>query len=170
MVQNNDQSESFKDVLLSSIKTTGFWSFVAAIVGVVALIAGSVTYLTIEEIRDFSVSVVIIGVVLLFLALILSPRAIAIFLLGRQGRYGTSVVIMTAAFFIILVLVNFIAFLNTGRFDVTATRVLTLSQQSKQILNDLDGPVKANAFFILDRASESLARTQAEDLLNEFQR
>ena len=87
MVQNNDQSESFKDILLSSIKTTGFWSFVAAIVGVVALIAGSLTYLTIEEIRDFSVSVVIIGVALLFLALILSPRAIAIL---ERWRYAAT--------------------------------------------------------------------------------
>lgn len=170
MVQDNSQSDSFKGVLLSSVKTTGFWSFITAIVGIVALVAGGVTYLAIEEIRDFSVSVIIIGLVLLFLALILSPRAIAIFLVGRQGRYGANVIVMTAAFFIIAILINFLLFLNNNRFDVTATRILTLSQQSEQILDNLDGPIKATAFFIPTLASEGSIRTQAADLLNEFKR
>ena len=85
MVEQSGSGDSLKDLMLSSVRSAGFWSFVAAVVGVVALIAGGALYFTVEEIRDFSVSVVIIGIVLVFLALVLSPRAIAIFLVGRQG-------------------------------------------------------------------------------------
>ncbi|MCY3637613.1 MAG: hypothetical protein OXG80_00785, partial [Chloroflexi bacterium] len=92
MVEQSGGGESLKDVVLSSLQSTGFWSFVAAVVGIVALIAGGAMYLTVEELRDFSVTVIIIGIVLVFLALVLSPRAIAIFLVGRQGRYGSNIV------------------------------------------------------------------------------
>ena len=98
------------------MKSTGFWSFVTAVVGVLALVAAGALFLTIEETRDFSLSVLIIGLVLLFLALVLSPRAIAIFLVGRQGRFGGNVVVMTVAFFVIVVLVNFLLFRTPARF------------------------------------------------------
>ena len=47
--------DSFRDLILSSLQSTGFWSFVAAVVGVVALLAGGAMYFTVEEIREFSV-------------------------------------------------------------------------------------------------------------------
>jgi ABC-type uncharacterized transport system involved in gliding motility auxiliary subunit len=169
MTQNNRDSvsgEGFLKVLIASARTPGFWSFVAAIVGVVAIVGGGIFYVTIEEIRDFSISVTIIGAVLLLIALILSPRAIAIFLMGRQGRFGANVVVMTVAFFIIVILVNFLVFRTANRFDVTATRVLTLSPQTVQILNSLETTVRANAFF----TPGAQTRQQVEDLLNEFER
>ena len=164
------QSESFIQLLLSSAKSTGFWSFIAAVVGIVAIIAGGALFLTVEELKDFSTSILVVGIVLLFLALVLSPRAIAIFLVGRQGRFGSNVVIMTVAFFVIAVLVNLLLFLNPTRVDVTATRVFTLSEQTRQILNNLDSPVQANAFFIPNNQNTATTRQQVEDLLNEFKR
>lgn len=163
-------SDGLKDLLLSSVQSTGFWSFILAIVGVVAVASGGILYLTIEEIRDFAVSVLVIGLVLLFLALVLSPRAIAIFLVGRQGRYGSNVIVMTIAFFAIVVLVNFLLFRTPTRVDVTATRVFTLSEQTLQVLNNMDTMVRANAFFIPGDSRTVAARQQAEDLLNEFAR
>ena len=142
----------------------------AAVVGIVALIAGGAMYFTVEEIREFSVTVIIIGIVLVFLALVLSPRAIAIFLVGRQGRYGSNIVVLTVAFFAIVILVNLLLFRNPMRVDVTATRVFTLSDQTVQILDNLDGLVRANAFFVPSDTRTGAARQQAEDLLNEFTR
>ena len=162
--------DSLKDLILSSLQSTGFWSFVTAVVGVVALLAGGAMYFTVEEIREFSVSVIVIGLVLVFLALVLSPRAIAIFLVGRQGRYGSNIVVLTVAFFFIIVLVNLLLFNNPTRVDVTATRVFTLSEQTVQILEGLDGSVRANAFFVPADTRSASARQQAEDLLNEFTR
>ena len=92
----------------------------------------------------------------------------AIFVVGRHGRYGTNVVLMTVAFFAILVLVNFLFDRNATRFDVTATRVFSLAPQTTQVLDNLDAVVRANAFFVPDR--RTAAQQQAEDLLNEFVR
>ena len=158
--------DSVRDLLASSARSTGFWSAVSAIVGLVAAAAGGILVLTVDELRNFSISVLIIGLALLFLALVLSPRAVGMFLLGRQGRFGANVVVMTVAFFAIAVLVNFLLFRNPSRFDLTATRVFSLAPQSVQLLKSLDTEVRANAFF----APYHTTSQAAEDLLNEFSR
>ena len=170
MIEQSGGGDSLKDVVLSSLQSTGFWSFVAAVVGIVALIAGGAMYFTVEELRDFSVTVIIIGIVLVFLALVLSPRAIAIFLVGRQGRYGSNIVVLTIAFFAIVLLLNFLLYRNPTRVDVTATRIFTLSEQTVQVLDGLDGLVRANAFFVPSDTRSAAAQQQAEDMLNEFTR
>ena len=140
--------ETLIEALRSQVKSTAFWSTVAAIVGVIALVAGGILFLSIEDIQNFSLSVVIIGAVLLFGALGLSPRGVAIFLVGRQARFGTNVLIMTLAFLLIVVLINFLFFRNFQRFDVTYTRFFSLAPQTVQILDDLEVPIRANAFFV----------------------
>ncbi|MCE2456334.1 MAG: Gldg family protein [Dehalococcoidia bacterium] len=155
---------------MDTVKSTGFWSAIGAVVGLVATIAGVVLFLTIDELSNFAISVLIIGLVLLFIALVLSPRAVAIFMAGRQGRYGTNVAIMTVAFFIILILINFLMFRSPSRLDVTATRIFSPAQQTLQVLDSLEGPIRANAFFSPTDADSTLTRQQAEDLLNEFAR
>ncbi len=170
MTNQVESGDSIKDLVLSSVASAGFWSFVTAVVGVLALLIGGALYLTVEEIREFSVTVIIIGIVLVFLALVLSPRAIAIFLVGRQGRYGSNIIVLTIAFFAIFILLNFLLYRSPNRFDVTATRVFTLSDQTHQILDNLDGLVRANAFFVPTDSRTAAAQQQAEDLLNEFTR
>ena len=162
--------ETLTGILLSSVRSYGFWSFVAAVVGVAAVAAGGIILLTIDELRNFGIGVLIIGLSLLFLALVLSPRAIALFLVGRQGRYGVNVVVMTVAFFAIAVLVNLLLFLvDAPRVDVTATRVFTLSPQTLSVLENLDSRVRANGFFI-PGSTDPAPRQQADDLLSEFKR
>ncbi len=170
MARNQDRREAARLSALDALKSTGFWSAIGAIVGFVATIAGVTLFLTIDELRNFSITVLIIGLSLLFLALVLSPRAVAIFMAGRQGRYGTNVAIMTVAFFVIVILINFLLYRTPGRIDLTATRVFSLAQQTEQVLDTLDTPVRANAFFVPSNTSTAIARQQAEDLLNEFAR
>ena len=131
MARAQDRRQSISMDLLDTLKSTGFWSAIGAVVGLVATVAGVVLFLTIDELRNFSISVLIIGLVLLFVALVLSPRAVAIFMAGRQGRYGTNVAIMTVAFFIILILLNFLLFRTPSRLDVTATRIFSPAQQTQ---------------------------------------
>ncbi len=170
MARPQDRRQSISMDLLDTLKSTGFWSAIGAVVGIVATIAGVVLFLTIDELRNFSISVLIIGLVLLFVALVLSPRAVAIFMAGRQGRYGTNVAIMTVAFFIILILLNFLLFRSPSRLDVTATRIFSPAQQTLQVLDSLEGPIRANAFFSPTDRDSTLTRQQTEDLLNEFAR
>ena len=170
MSRQQQTNGSIVQDLLGSAKSTGFWSAIAAVVGVVATAGGLVVILTIDELQNFAVSVLIIGLALLFIALVLSPRAVAVFMAGRQGRYGTNVAIMTLAFFAIIILLNFLLFRAPTRIDVTATRVFTLSQQTIKVLDNIEKPVRANAFFVPSDANTAFAREQAEDLLNEFSR
>ena len=170
MARPQDRRQSISTDLLDTVKSTGFWSAIGAIVGLIATIAGVVLFLTIDELSNFAISVLIIGLVLLFIALVLSPRAVAIFMAGRQGRYGTNVAIMTVAFFVILILINFLMFRSPNRLDVTATRIFSPAQQTLQVLDSLEGPIRANAFFSPTDADSTLVRQQAEDLLNEFAR
>ena len=168
MASPTETGDSIRDLVLSAVRSAGFWSAIAAIVGVVAVAAGGGLYLGIDEIENFAISILVIGLALLFLALVLSPRAVAMFLVGRRGRYGANMVIMTVAFFAIAVLLNFLLFRSTVRYDVTATRVFTLAPQTVQTLDDLDSEVRANAFF--RPTEQGNVREQAEDLLNEFAR
>ena len=169
MASPTGTGDTFREVLRSSARSAGFWSAIAAIVGVIAAAAGGILQLTIEETSNFSVSVLVIGLVLLFVALVLSPRAVALFVVGRRGRYGTNAAVMTVAVFVIFGLLNFLMFRATcGRFDITATRVFTLAPQTVQVLDDLDTRVRANAFFVETQSTP--VKAAAEDLLNEFAR
>ena len=131
-----DRRHERKDSRLSSILpelgTLSFWSYVCAAAGIIGVIAGVTFYLTIPQIENFSLSVLIIGLSLLFLALAFSARSVGAFMLGRQGRYGANILIMSAAFLVIAILVNFLLFRNTLRVDATSTRIFTLSPQPER--------------------------------------
>ena len=162
--------ETLKEVLLSSFRSTAFWSTVAVAVGVLAIIVGGVLFLTVDEFHDFSISALIIGVVLLFVSLVLSPRAVGEFLIGTKGRFGANIMVMTAAFIAIVVLVNFLLFRDTARFDFTYTRIFSLSPQTEQVLDGLDTPIRANFFVVPSAANDIFVTQPAEDLLSEFER
>tara|TARA_B100000586_G_scaffold129905_1_gene93937 strand:- start:276 stop:1946 length:1671 start_codon:yes stop_codon:yes gene_type:complete len=168
------QDESYKSILISSVKSSGFWSLVLGATGIAAIVVGGGINLAFSALSDLSLWVLLAGSLLVLLSLILSPRAIAIFLIGRKGRYGTNVAIMTIAFFIILLIVNIFMFGTSNRFDVTATRFFDLSEQTLQILDELDSEVVATAFFVEyqgpSSARQQSERQQAEDLLKEFSR
>lgn len=169
-----DRPDNTEDSIVTSIiaqtRSSSFWSTVAAIVGAIAIVVGAILLLAIDELSNFSLSVLIVGLVLVFVALVLSPRGVAMFLVGRQARFGTNVLIMTIAFFAIAILVNFLFFRNAARFDVTITRFFTLAPQTAQILEDLDTPIRANAFFVEGDIRYDQDQVEAEDILNEFSR
>ena len=168
--QINDAS--YTEIILSSIKSPNFWSIILGSAGIFAVILGGSINLAFEGLKDLSLWVLMGGAGLIFLALVLSPRAVAMFLVGRKGRYGVNVAIMTLAFFVILLIANFLMYQNPNRIDVTATRVFTLSEQTYGILDNLsenNQSVHAYAFFVSSISSDN-QRQSAEDLLNEFDR
>lgn len=171
-LQTEQQDESYKSIIFSSVKSPGFWSIVSGTAGISSIVIGGGINLAFEALSDLSLWVLLAGAILVFLALVLSPRAIGIFLIGRRGRYGTNVAVMTIAFFVILLILNYLMFSMPNlraRIDVTATRVFSLSPQTIQVIDELNSEVVANAFFVEKQATDS-ERQQASDLLNEFSR
>ena len=160
--------ESYRSIIISSFSSAGFWSVILSVTGVIAIVFGGAVNLAFEDLADVSLWVLLAGALSVFVSIILSPRAIAIFLVGRRGRYGTNVAIMTIAFFIIMLVINYFLYQNPNRIDVTATRIFSLSSQTLKILDTLPSDVTANAFFAI--TSSDNERQQTDDLLNEFAR
>ena len=118
------------------------------------------------------------GVLILTVGLISLSSVIATFL-GRTGRYGMNSLIMILAFTGIVVVINFISFENHKRSDVTATNQFSLAQGTRQLLKELDEPVRATAFYVEDpnagpnpdQSYQGLLarRAQVEETLREFE-
>ena len=166
--QPEHTEESYGSIMASSFKSPGFWSTVLSITGIVAVVIGGAVNLAFDVLSDISLWVLLAGAISVLISIVLSPRAIAIFLVGRRGRYGTNVAIMTLAFFIIMLVINYFLYQNPNRLDVTATRIFSLSSQTLKVLDTMPSEVTANAFFAIK--SSDIARQQTEDLLNEFDR
>jgi ABC-type uncharacterized transport system involved in gliding motility auxiliary subunit len=68
---------------------------------------------------------------------------------GREARFGSLAVASIAVVLAILVGINYLASRRNKRWDLTAARQFTLSDQTKKVLSELDKPVTA---FVFDRA------------------
>ncbi len=94
---------------------------------------------------------------------------------SRTGRYGVNTLVMLAAFLGIVVVVNFISFANHTRIDTTATNQFSLHSSTKNLLDDLEEPVRAIAFYREDISGQDPAefqqlvrRAKVEDTLGEL--
>ncbi len=142
------------------------------IAGVIGLIVGAVLLAFIGSLRLYGGIVIGIGAVLVLLVgLSYFSQVIAAFF-SRTGRYGVNTVIMTAAFFGLVALVNYVAFENHVRSDTTATNQFSLAQRSRDLLNGLDRPINVIAYYPDEIPNiEMLTRQgKVETTLSEFAR
>src|SRR5262245_37711872 len=73
-------------------------------------------------------------------------REIAGTLATRQRRYGTLAGVSMLAFLAVLVAVNYIGARQNKRWDLTANKAFSLSDQTRQVLQKLDAPMKVTVF------------------------
>lgn len=109
---------------------------------------------------QISLALVVVG---LALFAILDPDQVRVALTGRQARYGSNAFVMTLAFTGIIVVINYLAYQNPHRWDMTENQQFTLAPETKDALQNLPQPVTALAFFTPRRSS-----TEAEGLLDQF--
>lgn len=102
--------------------------------------------------------------VLLVAGSLLYGRNLRELLRSRSLYYGTSSTILTIAVIAIVVLVNVIASNHHIRWDLTANKLFSLSDQTKSILANLDEEVTLHAFVQEGDATGS----QLIDLLKEY--
>ncbi|RMF83726.1 MAG: hypothetical protein D6736_20850 [Nitrospinota bacterium] len=79
----------------------------------------------------------------------------------RTAKYGTNTFVFVLVFLGILIILQALATTHSLRFDLTANRRFTLSEQSKKLLHSLQTDIKALAFFRDTEAS----RGPAQELL-----
>ena len=109
---------------------------------------------------EISLGFVIIG---LALFAVLDPNRVRAALTGRQARYGSNALVLTIAFLGILVVVNYLVFNNSKRWDLTEGQQNTLTPETLTTLTSLSSPVKAQAFF-----SSNIPNDQAKSIMDEY--
>ncbi len=110
-----------------------------------------------------SVGLVVVGPCIYAL---LDPQGTRNFLVGRQARYGSNALVLTAAFLGILIVANVITYQNPRLLgDLTEDKQNTLAPESLEVLKTLPEPVTAVAFYSsrtpVDTASKLLMNFQA---------
>ncbi len=142
------------------------------IAGVIGLIVGAVLLAFIGSLKLYGFIVIGIGAVLVLLVgLSYFSQVLAAFF-SRTGRYGVNTVIMTAAFFGLVALVNYVAFENHVRSDTTATNQFSLAHRTRDLLDGLNRPISVTAYYPDQIPSiEMLTRQgKVETTLSEFAR
>ena len=142
------------------------------IAGVIGLIVGAVLLAFIGSLKLYGGIVIGIGAVLVLLvALSYFSQVLAAFF-SRTGRYGVNTVIMTAAFFGLVALVNYVAFENHVRSDTTATNQFSLANRTRDLLDALDRPINVIAYYPdeINNIDMLTRRGKVETTLSEFGR
>jgi ABC-type uncharacterized transport system involved in gliding motility auxiliary subunit len=135
-----------------------------ALFGAACLVIGLGAWLVAGLLKPWIEIVGVLGLVLLALSVIMQPQQAKSAILGRRTRYGSNAVLMSVALFVIIALLNFLGTRYHKRWDVTAEKQFSLSEQTVQILKGIQEPVKAVLFFTPNNAN----RQSAEDLIKEY--
>lgn len=158
-----------------------FWETVksiarpAGLLGIIAIVIGFMTELISPglefEFFEFgsasaSRPLLIAGVVLLAVFAVGSLEDLRNLFFAPGTRYSTNSIVMIVVFLTIIVFLNALWFRNSPSIDITAAGRFTISEQTKQILRELDVAIKITGFYSPDRgASQQLA----EDLVKQYE-
>jgi len=114
-----------------------------------------------DLVLQISLGLIVIGLAVFAL---LDPENARQLLTGRQARYGSNALVLALAFVGILVVVNYLVFKNSKRWDLTEGKQYTLVKETIETLSKLSQPVHAVAFYTKRTPSD-----QARSLLDQYQ-
>ncbi len=125
------------------------------------LIAGTLRYFIRETMEPYTKWMWIGGAALFAIGIGGNYQAILAFFRRRGTKLGTNTLVLTAAVLAILVLVNFLAARHGKRFDLTAEKLFSLSDQTVKIVSELNTDVQVLKF---DKSDDAVLR----DLVTEY--
>jgi ABC-type uncharacterized transport system involved in gliding motility auxiliary subunit len=144
-------------------KIASYAQYIAA-VGLACLVVALGAWLVLGQAATWIEIVGGVGVILLASTVLLRPAEVKAALTGRQARYGGNALLMSVAFLLIVALANYLGVRHHLRWDVTAEKQYSLSEQTIQIIKGLQEPIKIKLFFTQGNPS----RQEAEDMLKEY--
>lgn len=136
-----------------------------AIVGGLLILAGLSYYVIFQGFDTTARIITAAGILLVGIAVAIDPEALWGKLTTRNMLYGGNTLAIAAIFIGILVFVNILGTRRPERWDLTANKALSLSDETVQILQQIPQPVKAVAFVQYD----DTRRTELENQLYEMQ-
>ena len=141
--------------------------------GIIGLVTGIVIVAFISSMRLYGYINIAIGASLVGLVGAVFISTVIAAFLSRTGRYGVNTLILLGAFTAIVVVVNVVSFENSERVDVTATNQFSLSDRTRDLLNDLQDDIRVTAFYkaAQDTADPNVVarRDRVIDTLDEFE-
>jgi ABC-type uncharacterized transport system involved in gliding motility auxiliary subunit len=136
-----------------------------AVIGVLLILAGGSYYIIFQGFDTTARVITAAGILLLGVAIAIDPEAVWGKLTTRNMRYGGNTLAVAAIFIGILVLVNVLGQRRPERWDLTANKALSLSDETIQVLGQIPQPVRAVSFMQFD----DTRRTEIENQLYEMQ-
>ena len=165
-------SRTLFSFLEPTLNVIGSYRFPMVVAGVIALVSGIIVVAFVSSMRIYGIADIIVGLVLIGTVGLIFLSSVTAAFLSRTGRYGVNSIIMMAAFIGITLLIGIVTFENNKRIDVTATNQFSLAERTKQILSDLDEPLRATAFYkdlaLTSDPDQANRRAKVEDTLKEF--
>jgi len=123
------------------------FAWLIALIGSLLLIAGGIIYVINQGWSIYAQIGGGFGLVLVLAATFLRPDVIRTFLAGRPVKYASHAIIKSVAFLGILILINILAVTYGWEADLSETDQFTLSDETIQVLQQLDRPVEVIGFF-----------------------
>lgn len=99
-----------------------------------------------QRFQDFATPLALAGLVCTLLYILSQWREVVRSFSGREARYGSLAFASIAVVLAILTGINYLANRRNKRWDLTAAKQFTLSDQSRKILQSLDKPVTIRVF------------------------
>lgn len=69
-------------------------------------------------------------------------------MLSRIFKHGISSILIALALFLVLVIINYIVAVKTTFFDISRNKIFSITEQSKNLLKEVDYPVTIKAFYL----------------------
>ena len=155
-----------------ALDTVAIFGAPLVVAGIIGLVAGIVVVAFVSSMRLYGYIDIAIGAGLIALVGAVFLSSVVAAFLSRTGRYGINTLVLIGAFTGIIIILNFISFERTSRLDVTDTNQFSLSQRTKDLLNDLDADIQATAFYkeleLTEDANVVARRSRVTDTLDEF--
>ena len=163
-------SRTLLDVVRDLAASLATLSAAFAVVGTLGLVLGVAVLIFISDLSLYGYIILGIGGGLVLTSMIVSFRTVAGAAISRRGKYGTNTLVMVSAFIGLAAVGNFLAFENSWREDVTATKQFSLFPRTADLLKDLEDEIEVKAFFVPadDEPTLRAFENQVEDLLHEF--
>jgi ABC-type uncharacterized transport system involved in gliding motility auxiliary subunit len=114
--------------------------------GVVLVLAAVAIRFSKPEWQPYYSGLAIAGLVCTLLYMLSQWREIGQAFAGRQARFGTLAIISTLVVLAMLVAINYLGTRHDKRWDLTAAKQFSLSDQTRKVLQDLKEPVHVKVF------------------------
>ena len=163
-----EASGTVLDAIRDLGRDLGTLSFASVLLGILSVVVSLVLLVLVPNSRIFSYILLGLGFALLTMSMVVSRRRLAASVTGRQGRYGANTILMILAFLAIVAILNFVAFDNPARLDVTSTKQFSLAPRTVEILQNLEQDIEAIAFFDETDELQKESVEAVENMLHAF--